>query len=420
LTKPASSVRGVSDAGDVNTMEQTTAKAFVLELGVALHAYGTPAHRLESALAAVAERLGLQAQVFTTPTQLMIGFGAPVDQKTTMARVQPGDVDLEKLASLDALADAVVRGEVDLEAGRARIKATVDAPPRYGSVTTVIAFGLVSAAVARFFGGSAYDMAASGAIGLCTGLLAVGLTRSAAGARVFELVAAFVAAAAAHCAQGFGLPVSASVATLAGLIVLIPGLTLTVAMTEVATRNLVAGTARLTAAVVVFLEIAFGAALGERVVAKLVGVAESAQASSLPGWTEPVVLIVSTLAIAVLFRAHPRASLSIVVAGCSGFYGARLGAWLLGPALGACVGAFVVGVGSNAYARITDKPAMVPMTPGILLLVPGSLGFRSLSSLMQRDVVTGIDTAFTMVVVATSLVAGLLVANATVSPRRNL
>jgi uncharacterized membrane protein YjjB (DUF3815 family) len=53
-----------------------------------------------------------------------------------------------------------------------------------------------------------------------------------------------------------------------------------------------------------------------------------------------------------------------------------------------------------------------------LLLVPGSIGFRSLSSLLDREVVTGMETAFTMVLIAAGLVAGLLLANVVTPIRR--
>jgi uncharacterized membrane protein YjjB (DUF3815 family) len=53
-------------------------------------------------------------------------------------------------------------------------------------------------------------------------------------------------------------------------------------------------------------------------------------------------------------------------------------------------------------------------------LVPGSLGFRSLNSLWEQDAVGGIDGAFKKILVAISLVAGILVANAVVLPRRSL
>jgi uncharacterized membrane protein YjjB (DUF3815 family) len=58
--------------------------------------------------------------------------------------------------------------------------------------------------------------------------------------------------------------------------------------------------------------------------------------------------------------------------------------------------------------------------PGILLLVPGSIGFRSLASLLDREVVLGVETAFRMILMAVALVAGILVSNIIAPPRRTL
>src|SRR3954471_18808847 len=81
--------------------------AFVLGLGRALHRYGTPAHRLEEALLECCSRLGLTAEVFTTPTTIIMSFGEPVELRTRMMRVEGGELDMGKLARVDALADAV-------------------------------------------------------------------------------------------------------------------------------------------------------------------------------------------------------------------------------------------------------------------------------------------------------------------------
>jgi uncharacterized membrane protein YjjB (DUF3815 family) len=56
--------------------------------------------------------------------------------------------------------------------------------------------------------------------------------------------------------------------------------------------------------------------------------------------------------------------------------------------------------------------------PGVLLLVPGSIGFRSFSLLLEQQVVVGVDAAFTMTMTAISLVAGLLLANILVPTHR--
>jgi len=88
--------------------------------------------------------------------------------------------------------------------------------------------------------------------------------------------------------------------------------------------------------------------------------------------------------------------------------------------MGAFLGALLVGIGSNLHARKWRRPASLTLIPGILLLVPGSVGFRSLSALMFNDVVSGMQTAFTMGITGVALVAGLLLANTVVTPRESL
>jgi uncharacterized membrane protein YjjB (DUF3815 family) len=75
---------------------------------------------------------------------------------------------------------------------------------------------------------------------------------------------------------------------------------------------------------------------------------------------------------------------------------------------------------SNAFARTFDRPAAVPLLPGLILLVPGSLGFRGVFSMLQSDVVSGVDAGFKAVLVSAALVAGLLFANIALPPRRVL
>lgn len=398
--------------------DEEAAVRFVLKLCQGLHRFGASAHLLESAMAGIANRLQLQAQFFSTPTLLMAAFGPVHEQRTSMMRVEPGELDLGKLAELDALTVEVIAGTVTPEEGEQRVQQIVASPNRYGRAWVVLAFTLVSGNVARFFGGGLHELAAGASIGLCVGVLALWLTQKPAGARVFELVAAFVAVLVGAMAAHFGPPTSAPIATLAGLIVLVPGLTLTRAMTELATRNLVSGTARLTSAAIVFVEMAFGVALGERLATWWLGPSPVVVPAALPGWTEPLALFVSMLSLVVIFQAQLRATGWIVAGGFLAFYGSRLGAQALSPELGACVGAFLVTAGSNLYARWRNRPALVPLVPGILLLVPGSIGFRSLSSLLHDDVIAGIDMAFTMMMVAVSIVAGILFAQATVPPRR--
>lgn len=384
---------------------------FVLKLGHGLHTYGYPAHRIEDTLTRVSRRLGLEGQFFSMPTALFASFGRGGQQQTFQVRVDPGDVHLGKQADVAAVADAVATGALGAEDGLARLEAIEAAPSPYGPALTTLAFALTSGAVSRFFGGGWREAALATVLGLGTGLLALGAGRFATVRRVFEPLAAAVAAALATAAAMKVGPVSVYIATVAGLIVLIPGFSLTVAMIELATRNLMAGTARLVGAASTFLAIAFGVALGTQLARLAVGTPRVVIPEGLPPWTEWAALVIAPLGLTVLLRARPQDAVWIGTAGVLAYAGSRLGAAVLGAELGAFVGALVVGLASNAYARALRRPEVVPLVPGMLLLVPGSLGFQSLSSLLQRDTVLGVEAAFRMTLVAVALSTGLLFAN---------
>jgi uncharacterized membrane protein YjjB (DUF3815 family) len=88
-----------------------------------------------------------------------------------------------------------------------------------------------------------------------------------------------------------------------------------------------------------------------------------------------------------------------------------------GPELGAFAGAFAVALAANGYAAWQRLPAAVVLLPGLLLLVPGSVGFQSVTLFLANDPLAGLEAAFRMVLVAVALVAGVLAANLVTLPR---
>jgi len=152
----------------------------------------------------------------------------------------------------------------------------------------------------------------------------------------------------------------------------------------------------------------------------IAGVGPELAVVQTPDWVLALALIAIPLAFSILLRAQPRDVGWILAISLIGYAGAQAGVGLLGPQLGSFFGAFAVGIASNRYERLVGRPATVPLVPGVLLLVPGSIGFRSMESLLARDVLAGVDTAFSMLMVAVALVAGLLFANALVQPRKVL
>lgn len=392
---------------------------FILKLGRELHNSGYSAPRLEEALVLTSDRLGIIGQFFSTPTSIMASFGPQDDQRTFMIRVEPDLTDLAKLARTDRVLRAVLSGESTPAEGSAEIDRIAAMPPRYGSALTTLAFGVASGCAARFLGGGINELMASFGIGILIGLLAITAGRHPGLGRVFEPVAAFSASATATLLAALGVPMSVLLATLAGVIILIPGLTITTAMTELSTRHLASGTARLMGAMVMLMGITFGIAFGNKAVALALGTPPLLDPATLPPWTLVAALLIAPFAFSILLKAEMRDMFWILLAGVLAFTGASVGTRFLGPELGAFGGALLTGMGSQWYARFTNRPSQITLVPGLLLLVPGSIGLRSLTSMMDQDVLIGVDGIFKMVIIAASLVSGILIARV-VSPRRPL
>jgi uncharacterized membrane protein YjjP (DUF1212 family) len=405
-----------------------SAALFLIQLGRALHEAGFGAPELESALGDVALRLSVPAQFFSTPTSLFISFGDGIDQRTHLERVNPAGIDLGRLADLVALLERVRDGRTSPEEASAEISALDRKPRRYGRKLTYLCWGVASATSAVFLGGSLREVAVAGFVGLVTGLFAFLAERRPGAERLFEpfaaAFAAFTAAVVAHAVP----ELSIYIATVGGLIVLLPGYSMTVALAELAARHLSSGTARFAGALVTFLMIGLGVAVGSRlataVLGAMVGSSGPRAAAPLlalgpPTWLQIAALVVSPLALSVLLRAPKSEIPWIVGIGAVGYFGGRLGVEILEPEFGMFVGALAVGLASGAYSRLRRLPSAITLVPGILMLVPGSIGYRSLTALLAQEVVPGIQTAFRMLLVAASLVAGLLLAAGLTVQRRD-
>lgn len=390
---------------------------FVIALAKALHRRGLAAPRLEASLATAGMALGTPLQVLATPTALQLAFESPEGQRVVLVRQDPAEVDLATITALDEVLDAVTAGDWSPRKGLDVLAEIERRPPTHGAVAMILAFALASATAACFFGGGRADVAAAGLLGAVVGLGSRLASRREAVARIFDPAAALAVTLLAALPSLAGVPLGRDLVALAALIVLIPGFTVTVAMSELAERHLSSGSSRLFGAGITFLSLGLGVGIGQALVDRL-GFAPSPPVG--PGFPEAEIpaLLLAPIAFGVLFQAHARHFGWIVVTAISGYLGAKGGAVLLGPELGSFVGALVVGLTGNGVARATGLPTMVCHVPGILLLVPGSVGFRSFSAFLADDALSGTETAFRMALVAAALAGGLLFANVILPPRR--
>ncbi len=413
-------------SGERSRASLKTRIGFVVELARRLHEYGTAAPRLEDAINLVSARLDLACNVLSTPTSIVMSFADltredGLAEVTQVVRVPPGEVNLRRLCQVDEIADQVIDGRLDLAAGSRRLRAVGRTPHSSAyRAWLVVSYGVSAGSVAAILHTDWAGVAASTAIGLVIGLLFL-----LAGARpniaaAAEALAALLATLIATAIAAFVVPVAVRSVVLASLIVLVPGMTLTTAVRELSSQHLISGTARMMGAFTTLLKLAFGTIAATQFCAFLGWVPLNDSAPSVPTWTAWVAVLAGGFAFAVLFGSPRRYVPTVVASVVLGYVCAQLGGIYVSPAFGVFVGGLVIGAASNVFARVMKRPGALVREPGIILLVPGSVGFRTLSFVFERDVRLGVDTAITLVTLLVAIVAGLLFGDLLVPPRRKL
>ena len=396
-----------------NSPDRNKPTGFLLRLAKALHTYGLPAYELEQTMNGCASTLGYGIQCMSLPTSISITILAPnAEPRTFLIRVAPGEVNIERLRKTTKVARRVIEGEINSQQGADYLKEIARTRPDYSSWVIVLAFSVVSACIARIFSGAISEMAISAFIGLIVGILAISSKSRPMLDHLLPAVSAFLATLITlMISQGFGIVVNTSVVVISGLIILLPGLSLTIALAELATQNLVSGTARLMGTMTVFIQLAFGSVIAAELATRF-GLAFSHEViKPVEFWTVWLAAAVAAVALVPLFSARIKDTPWFLLAALTAFTTVHYATEAMGSSLGAFTGAITVGLMAKMVSRFFDVPGAMIIMPGFIILVPGVVGYRSILALVENDLVTGLSTAFDVVVIAISLVAGFLLSS---------
>ncbi|MBV8491004.1 MAG: threonine/serine exporter family protein, partial [Candidatus Eremiobacteraeota bacterium] len=233
-------------------------EVFLATMGRELHRAGVATDSIERTLAHIARSIGLEAQIFALPTYITIAVGPEWRQHTTMMRLEPGRVSLRKIAHLNEIFDRLNAGDIDFEKATLLLTELDRRWPGLPDFWEIPALALIAFGVALILGGGPRELGVSAAIGFFTGILSVIANRSAVVARLFDVIAAFAAATVVALFITLVGATNVYVSIVAGIVVLLPGYTLTLALHELANDFLVAGMARLGKVLAVLLALGCG------------------------------------------------------------------------------------------------------------------------------------------------------------------
>lgn len=387
---------------------------FLLDYGRAYLGCGGPTSRLEDDVMSLGRALGHGTECFATPTGIFITCQRDGEApRTALARIRDSSIDLGRLVALERLYAALLgRGAAPLTLEEGAVE--------LARLTARVEYRTPSLIGAAFIAGAAFSLEAyrnvpaalcSGAIAVLTWLLTARLLQPLRSGALKDFLGACVALFLAAALRRV-IPLPAEAFSTGALLLLVPGLMLTTAISELADRNLVSGGAKLMQALLTLLALGLALLLVQELALalgwpSLLKLARPRPRGSGWAWLSTAVSLTS---FAVLFQVPRRYLLGAPLVGLLGWWCIMR----LGPTRFAVtaplVGSLAVGAAGLILGRLLRTPSQLFTVPGILTMLPGMLAFISFRSFVVGQQGAGAELAFQVVVSAVSIVFGLLLA----------
>ncbi|GAA1854853.1 threonine/serine exporter ThrE family protein [Microlunatus capsulatus] len=382
-------------------------RRLLVALAAAMVATGQPVSDIEDEVVEVAGRLGFpDAQVAAGPTGVTVCVGS--GEPSTYESVK-GSLRLDQAAEVRTIRYQLVEGSLSIEQGISALLALSARPSRYPVWLANLGWVGIATGIALIL----QPGRANVAFAVLGGAVVVGLFRLSQRFRLISTLlptlAAFVLACLVFAAVDAGLLEGPLRTLLPPLAVLLPGALIVTAMSELATGDMVAGTARLAFGAVQLLLFTLGIVAAARLFSIPQEALTNLRVDELGWWAAPLGLVLITLGIGVLesppLRLLPFIALTLVLA----FAAQSLGQALSGPVLGSFAGALAASLGASAVEAVKPRlPRLVVFLPSFWLLVPGSLGLLSTTQLAV-DPDGSAEAALGVLGVVTAIALGLLV-----------
>lgn len=368
----------------------------------------------------MAQRLGLTAEFFSTPTALLVSLGDGSKQQTFLARSELGSANLSKLADLTEVMADLANDTLSPEKADERVRVIDQSPPLYGWGWQLLGFAILAFGIAPILGGGLKEALLAMALGLLVGTAVLTLRHQVERSRLITPLAATLVTFLGTVWCGIDPTTALLPAVTAGMIVLLPGMDLTVAARELATGHVVSGSSRLAFGLTVLALLGLGMVMGGILGQTIVGPVPLAYTPDRSYLWSFIGLGLAAAGLMLLNQAHRRDWPWMLMACVVAWLTAGLGGVLESPVVGAFLGGLAVGLAGNLFVLITGRPGSIMHIPGLIVLVPGSIGLRSVTSLLGDDVVTGIETALLTAIIAIALTTGMMLASVLIPPKKNV
>jgi uncharacterized membrane protein YjjP (DUF1212 family) len=357
------------------------------ECGKRYMATGGPTSRLEEKIAQSGKALGYDCDVYATPTAMFVYARDGQNYYMTMERVVDTQTNFTDMIFYDSLLEKLSTAKITIQEASARLEGFVSR--RYSFPTVVLSAFLIGFFASFPKYGHFVGAASSGVITALVYLLNRPLARKFKFSGIFNdfIGSLFSFIVSVALATFFEVPVAMFV--IGTILLIVPGLTLTSAVSDIAEHNFVSGTVKIMKSILILIAIGVAYILMDNMFVVLaldravftMGPAKAAYIDTY--WFQFLCRMILISSFCVFFHMPKRAIPGAILCGISSILVLDQ---FVDPNLfvmASFLASLTVGVFSLALGQLFKWPSQVFSTMGILSLVPGLLALSSLYNLME-------------------------------------
>ncbi|KAI2621866.1 hypothetical protein GGS21DRAFT_494570 [Xylaria nigripes] len=363
------------------TPDLLTCQKYIVKISVALIGCGAPSHRLEEYLETTAKFLNIHAQFLYLPDCMIISFDDIITHTSEVKILRSVQtVNMWKMKQIHDIYKEVLHKCIDINDALDRTGEVTKANNLYPRWATVTTYGLASAAISSLFRSRLVDMPIVAFLGMLLGFLQLVVApNSKTFYTIFEvggsILTTFLARAFASI-QGGRLFCFSALAQ-GSIALILPGYTMLTAALELQSRAIVPGSIRLVYFVLYLMFLSYGVTVGTALYGALdPGAVTDMMCHNPPDahWDYIFVALFICL-ISATFQAKWTQMPAMLVFGIVGFGVNNFVKYKFAnsPTIASSCAAFIVGILSNLYSRISHGIAVTAVLPVIYIIVPSGL-----------------------------------------------
>jgi len=405
-----------------NTISSDGLIDFLTELGKALTASGISVVDITSILERIAHAFGEEAEIIIFPTMILIKIGDHESAPLNAANQKPGILPLNQVSEIYDLVYKAEKAQISPKEAKKTLRKILAEKHCFGPVGILIGYILFSMGIGMLLQPTPEQLIVSGFLGAIIGIILILSRGRNRFLLLLPVIAAFIVSSIFLWTLKTGLIAGSVTMLLPALAYFLPGATLTTGMFELAYGEIISGSSRVIYGTAILLLILFGVLIGIQVTGFQEPEFFITNTTNGLGWWAPYLGVLMFTIGMYLFMSIKNKDLPwVLLIVYVAFFGQTIGNHLLGGFFGAFLGSLLMAISGTVVERQEHRtPSFISIMPAFWILVPGSLSFLSLATLVNQNYLTALNYSVVVAMTIVAISLGLLIGAVATEPLKGI